>query len=286
MVETTQSLESVLSKALHTSNSTDCPPGLSAAMNWAVFPGGARVRPHLCLAVAAACKGSDKIAVVPAAALELVHCASLVHDDLPCFDNAGIRRGRQSVQAKFGERLAVLAGDALIVKCFEVLADGLPTDAPLVVRLCRTMVLRMGAPSGIAAGQAWECEEDVDVATYHRLKTGALFAAATEMGALAAAQNPDDWSALGLKLGEAFQVADDILDAAGDEEAMGKPVGQDQRLNRPNSVRQLGPAGAVERLRWLVEQAVESIPDCAGKVELSKRIKSETDRLLPSKLAA
>lgn len=282
----TQNVEILLTQALESASGAGCAPGLAAAMHWAVFPGGARIRPKLCIAVAAACGGSLDIATVPAAALELVHCASLVHDDLPCFDNAQLRRGRSSVQAEFGQRLAVLAGDALIVKSFEVLADGLPDNPKLALRLSKSIAQGVGTPTGIAAGQAWECEKEVDVSAYHRAKTGALFAAATAAGAIAAdAKNPEAWSVLGLKLGEAYQVADDILDAAGNEKELGKPVGQDNRLGRPNSVHTLGLSGAAQKLRTLVENAIDSIPECPGRAALCERIKNETDSLLPAHLA-
>ena len=102
-----------------------CPPRLADALRYAVFPGGARIRPRLCLAVAPACGDDDPAASdAAAAAIELLHCASLVHDDLPCFDDADLRRGRPSVHRAFGEPLAVLAGDALIVLAFETLARG------------------------------------------------------------------------------------------------------------------------------------------------------------------
>lgn len=283
---TADSVEILLKKSLELAEGDGCAPGLAAAMRWAVFPGGARIRPKLCLAVAVACQGSPKIASVPAAALELVHCASLVHDDLPCFDNAEIRRGRRSVQAEFGERLAVLAGDALIVKCFEVIADSLPDNPKLALQLTSAIAQGVGTPAGIASGQAWECEKEVDLAAYHRAKTGALFAAATKVGAIAAGENdPDSWALLGLKLGEAYQVADDILDAAGNEKDIGKPVRQDSRLDRPNSVQRLGLPGAAERLRDLVQNAINSVPECAGRNALCDRIKDETDNLLPAHLA-
>ena len=107
-------IEQALLAALASAEAPGCPPRLAAAMRHAVFPGGARIRPKLCLAVAMACGDAHpRLADAAAAAIELLHCASLVHDDLPCFDNAAMRRGIPSVQAQFGDRLAVLAGEAL-----------------------------------------------------------------------------------------------------------------------------------------------------------------------------
>src|SRR5271168_4620792 len=113
-------IERALNTAIERAEGPGAPPRLAAAMRHAVFPRGARIRPRLCLAVAAAC-GDDHPAVsdAAAAAIELLHCASLVHDDLPCFDDAATRRGRKTVHVAFGEELAVLAGDALIVAAFE-----------------------------------------------------------------------------------------------------------------------------------------------------------------------
>src|SRR3712207_4775184 len=118
-------IELALVEALTRAGSSPCPPLLAAAMHHAVFPGGARIRPRLCLSVAAAC-GDDDPAVSEAAAvaIELLHGASLVHDDLPCFDDAPIRRGRPSVHCAYGEPAAVLTGDALIVLAFQILASG------------------------------------------------------------------------------------------------------------------------------------------------------------------
>jgi geranylgeranyl diphosphate synthase type II len=121
-----------------------------------------------------------------AVAIELMHCASLVHDDLPCFDDAAMRRGRPSVHRAFDERIALLAGDALIVLAFQSLARaaiGSPSRLGKVITIVASAV---GAPGGIIAGQAWECEPQVPLSSYQRAKTGALFAAAAAAGASAA----------------------------------------------------------------------------------------------------
>jgi geranylgeranyl diphosphate synthase, type II len=229
------------------------PPRLAAAVRDAVIPGGARIRPQLCLAVAMACGDSDPLlADSAAAAIELLHCASLVHDDLPCFDDAPLRRGRPSVHAAHGECLAVLAGDALIVMAFETLALGAVHHPLRLPALLRTLAQRVGLPGGIVAGQAWECEDWVQLPDYHCAKTGSLFAAATEMGALAAGGDPAAWRAFGEGLGEAYQVADDIRDAAGDEQLLNKPAGRDRMLGRPSAVSELSLPGALARFEVLV----------------------------------
>jgi geranylgeranyl diphosphate synthase type II len=280
-------IEQSLSGALLHGESNGCPPRLAAALRYAVFPGGARIRPRLCLAVAAACGGYREPAVADAAAtaIELLHCASLVHDDLPCFDDAPIRRGKPSVHRAFGERLAVLGGDALIVLAFETLARGAATHPPRLVALIQIIGRAVGMPSGIVAGQAWECEPQVVLADYHRAKTGALFAAATVAGAAAAGVEAEVWRNLGERLGEAYQVADDIRDVAADAQELGKPIGRDVALGRPSAARELGLAGAIVRLDQLVASAIAAIPPCPGAAELKAHIVMEAEGLLPKELA-
>jgi geranylgeranyl diphosphate synthase type II len=219
--------------------------------------------------------------------VELLHCASLVHDDLPCFDDATQRRGKPSVHAKFGERIAVLTGDALIVAAFQTLAS----HAVQAVRIERmplvtAIVARgVGAPHGICAGQAWECEQRVDLSRYHRAKTGALFVAATCAGAAASGVDPGPWVNLGASIGEAYQVADDIKDAIEDPDVLGKPTGIDVKLDRPSAVRELGIDGAVARLKECLESGLDSTPSCAGKDMLQKLVRAQASRFVPKKLA-
>lgn len=219
-----------------------------------------------------------------AASIELLHCASLVHDDLPCFDDAKIRRGRPSVHRAFGERLAVLAGDALIVLAFDTLAQVSCATQRLSSTLL-TVTRAVGVPTGIVAGQAWECEAKADLATYHRQKTGSLFAAATEAGATAAGANPKPWRVVGEKIGEAYQVADDLRDAIADPEEIGKPIGRDVALGRPSATTAFGVEGSVRRLESLVAEAIAAIPECPRADDLQALIMLEAKRLMPKKLA-
>lgn len=279
-------IEQALRAAIEPGETEGCPPRLAAAVRYAVFPGGARIRPRLCLAVARACE-EDQSSVVDAAAaaIELLHCASLVHDDLPCFDDAATRRGKPSVHRAYGERLAVLGGDALIVLAFEALAFGCnaaPERLPVLLRIIGRSV---GTSGGIVAGQAWECEPRASLAQYQQAKTGALFAAATMAGAAAAGYaNPAAWSLLGERIGEAYQVADDILDAVGNAAEIGKPVGRDAELGRPSAVAQLGLVGAIRWVKQLVAGAIESIPDCPGAEALRLQMAVEAEGLLPLEL--
>jgi geranylgeranyl diphosphate synthase type II len=279
-------IERALLAALERGVGSGGPPKLAQAMHYAVFPRGARIRPRLCLAVARAC-GEDDPAITDAAAvsIELMHCASLVHDDLPCFDDAPIRRGKPSVHAGFGEQIAVLAGDSLIVLAFQTLAWGAARAPSRLVPLISTVGASIGMPRGIIAGQAWECEPEVDLAEYQREKTGALFAAATVAGAASTGAEAEPWRQLGERLGEAYQVADDIRDVACDAEDLGKPIGQDKALGRPSAVAQLGMRGALLRLKDLAAGAVASIPVCPGAADLRAHILTESQRLVPEKLS-
>lgn len=259
------------------------PARLSAALDYAVTPGGARIRPTILMSVALAC-GDDRPALTDAAAaaLELIHCASLVHDDLPCFDDADMRRGKPSLHRAFSEPLAVLAGDSLIVKAFEILARAAGHDPLRAVALIDVLATRTGMPFGICAGQGWESEHQIDLSAYHQAKTGALFVAATQMGAIAAGQDGADWQELGARIGEAFQVADDLRDALCDEVTLGKPAGQDDLHGRPNAVALLGARGAVARLDDILAGAIASIPKCRGEAALAQMVRAYVDRLVPA----
>ncbi|MFK7942789.1 MAG: polyprenyl synthetase family protein [Paracoccaceae bacterium] len=258
------------------------PPKLAAALHYSVLPGGARVRPLLCLSVAGAC-GDDapELSDAAAVALELIHCASLVHDDLPCFDDADLRRGKPSVHTAFGQPLAVLAGDTLIITAFEALALAANRHQGRGLSLVTSLGRATGSPFGICAGQAWEAEDKVNLAAYHRAKTGALFTAATAMGALAAGEDPDDWCDLGTQIGQAYQVADDLRDVLLDEAELGKPAGQDAVHDRPNAVDEYGVEGAARRLNNILAGAIASIPACPGEAALCALVRKQAERLTP-----
>jgi geranylgeranyl diphosphate synthase, type II len=282
MIQFEEHLESLMAST----EGVGCPPRLSQAMRHAVFPGGARLRPRLVLAVARACSATNAALVMGAAsAIELMHCASLVHDDLPCFDNADCRRGKPSVHKAFSEPLAVLAGDALIVLAFQALVRSSVGAANETIALTQIVGQVVGSQGGIIAGQAWESEPLIDIDQYHAAKTGALFAGATMAGAAAAGVAHAPWRKLGLELGSAFQVADDIRDVVMSESEMGKPAGQDATCARPNAVHQLGLTGAIQHLGRLIESAVADVPDCPGAPDLRSLIVTETRRFLPERLS-
>jgi len=279
-------IERALDAAVAHAEAPGAPPRLAEAIRYAVFPGGHRIRPRLCLSVARACGDDDPAASdAAAAAIELLHCASLVHDDLPCFDDAPLRRGQPSVHAAFGEPLAVLTGDALIVAAFETLARGAARSPGRLAALVGLVARAVGSPNGIVAGQAWESEPTVALTEYQQAKTGALFAAATVTGAAAAGAPALPWRLLGECLGEAYQVADDLRDVACRQEEVGKPVGRDATLGRPNAAALLGTGGALARLRRLTREAMEVIPACPGADALRAEIAAQTRLFLPAHLA-
>ncbi|WP_439122068.1 polyprenyl synthetase family protein [Marivita sp.] len=258
------------------------PAKLKDALHYACTPGGARIRPTILMSVAMACSDdSPKMADAAAAALELIHCASLVHDDLPCFDDADIRRGKPSVHRAYSEPLAVLTGDSLIILAFEVLAMAAEHSPDRAVRLIRTLTRQSGMPHGICAGQGWESEAKIDLSAYHKSKTGALFIAATQMGAIAAGQDEEPWFELGARIGEAFQVADDLRDALYDAETLGKPAGQDEVHGRPNAVLALGIDGATKRLKDILGGAIASIPSCPGEAKLAEMVRLQSEAIMP-----
>ncbi|WP_224826636.1 polyprenyl synthetase family protein [Cognatishimia sp. MH4019] len=277
-----QRIETAISQAIGQGQGGVAPPKLSKALNYAVTPGGARIRPTILMSVALAC-GDDRpeLSNAAAAALELIHCASLVHDDMPCFDDADIRRGKPTVHREWDEPIALLTGDSLIVLAFEVLAKAAGADPMRAVQLIQTLAHRTGMPNGICAGQGWESETEVDLRAYHRAKTGALFIAATQMGALAAGQEAEPWEELGARIGEAFQVADDLRDALYDSETLGKPAGQDDLHDRPNAVSEFGVQGAVRHLKDILGGAIASIPSCPGEAALAQMVRAQSERLTP-----
>lgn len=274
-------IDRAMTKAIRQGQAGPAPGRLAAALEYAVTPGGARIRPTILMSVAGACGDrSPDVTDAAAVALELIHCASLVHDDLPMFDDADTRRGKPSVHRGFSEPIALLTGDALIVMAFEVLARA-GGDPLRQLELIRILGRRTGMPFGICAGQGWESEAEIDLSAYHQAKTGALFIAATQMGAVAAGQEAEPWEELGARIGEAFQVADDLRDALCSEDQLGKPAGQDDLHGRPNAVAQLGVSGAVSRLDDILAGAIASIPACHGEAALAQMVRAYADRIVP-----
>jgi geranylgeranyl diphosphate synthase type II len=216
----------------------DCSTALAAAMRYAVFPSGKRLRPALVLLAAEACGGAIEPAMPAACAVELVHCYSLVHDDLPAMDDDDLRRGRPTCHVAFGEAVAILAGDALLTLAFDILARH-SANPQLAAESCRELALAAGA-AGMVGGQADDLEAErsgghasdplAKLQSIHARKTGAMMLASVRLGGIAARAGGDVMAALdcyGRRIGVAFQIADDLLDACGSEARAGKRTGKD-----------------------------------------------------------
>jgi geranylgeranyl diphosphate synthase type II len=220
------------------------PTRLHGAMLDAVFPGGRRARPLLCRLVADRYgAGDDEMVGRMSAAVELVHCASLVQDDLPCFDDAGTRRGLPACHVVYGEATAILVGDALLTLAFETLANAPQRLAPVAFRLIGLLTAATGSSHGVIGGQALELEAHaVDISHYHRHKTAALFRAAAAGGAICCGVESDvsRWARIGELIGCALQLRDDLEDVEATEEGIGKPPGRDAVLGRPNAALSAG----------------------------------------------
>jgi geranylgeranyl diphosphate synthase type II len=211
------------------------PSTLHRAMRYAVFAGGKRLRPILCLAAAEACGGKISNALPAACAVECVHTYSLIHDDLPCMDDDDLRRGRPTTHKVFGEAVAVLAGDALATIAFEILAKTKETPRH-AMREFFLELSRAAGSSFLVGGQVADMEAEKRQATpaellfIHRGKTAAMIATSLRLGAMSANATPAQVKALGVfgeNLGLAFQVIDDILDITQTSEQLGKSAGKD-----------------------------------------------------------
>jgi geranylgeranyl diphosphate synthase type II len=170
------------------------------------------------------------------------------------------------------------------VLAFQNVARAFANSPERLPNLVLALTRAVGAPGGIVAGQAWECEETAPLEEYRRQKTGALFIAATVGGALSAGADPAPWRVLGETLGEAYQIADDIRDALGTDDELGKPAGRDADLGRPTTLAEMGVQGAVKHFQCLIEQATASIPECPGAEFLRDLVDLEAQRLLPASL--
>lgn len=218
------------------------PPAVHAAVRWSLFAPAKRFRPLLVFAVGEAFGAASERLVRTACAFELIHTYSLIHDDLPAMDDDDLRRGRPTCHVKFGEAVAILAGDALQALAFQTIAEDETLDAALRVSLVALLARASGTPEGMVAGQAHdlsaEARTDVtceELELIHRRKTGALIAAAARAGALIAGANDSEAEALtrhALDLGLLFQITDDLLDVTASAADIGKTPGKDARSRK------------------------------------------------------
>ena len=260
-------------RRLRTLLAADRPGGIEAgrlgdAMRYAALGGGKRLRPFLVIESAALFGVSQSAALNAAAAVECVHCYSLVHDDLPAMDDDDVRRGRATVHRAFDEATAILAGDGLLTLAFEIL--GRPEthpDASVRLQLVGELA-RAAGWEGMAGGQQLDLEaantaqDTASIARIQALKTGALIGFAATAGAVLARAGAQERRALACyadRLGLAFQIADDILDAVGDPAIVGKATGKDAAAGKATFVSLLGLAAARERLKGLEAEAIAAL---------------------------
>jgi farnesyl diphosphate synthase len=254
---------------------------LYEAMRHAAVGGGKRLRPLLTIA------SSRLFAIDPARALrvgcaiEAIHVYSLIHDDLPCMDDADLRRGKATVHKAFGEAEAVLAGDSLHALAFDILADQATHDDPFVRNELVIELARAAGPGGMAGGQMMDLVaegEQLDLPAITRLqqlKTGALIEYAVEAGCIMArlpAEARTPYRGYARNIGLAFQIADDLIDHSGDEAAAGKPTGRDAHAGKATFVSLLGEERARQQAGVLVNQAIEHLAGHGGEADLLRAI--------------
>ena len=245
---------------------TEVPGRLHAAQRYSVLGPGKRIRPALVYATAETLGIPLDQVDAAACAVELIHCYSLVHDDLPAMDDDDLRRGRPTCHRQFDEATAILAGDSLQVLAFHLLAThpGLPADASVRVRIIDALAVASGT-AGMAGGQALDLAAEggtlslADLEQLHALKTGALIRASVLMAAHCRPElGEGPLAALGIfgdRVGLAFQVQDDILDIEGDVQVIGKPPGSDEARGMPTYPAITGLEGARARVRQLHDDA-------------------------------
>ncbi|MCJ8149710.1 polyprenyl synthetase family protein [Shinella sedimenti] len=263
-----EAVETVLATLL----SADVQPGeiarparLLAAMRHGVLNGGKRLRPFLVIEAAALFDGVEReTAVRVGAALECIHCYSLVHDDLPAMDDDDLRRGQPTVHIAFDEAAAILAGDSLLTLAFDIVASP-KTRLPDATKTALVLALsRAAGIGGMAGGQALDLDaekaapDEAGIVTLQAMKTGALLRFACEAGAIIAGASQADRETLrryGETVGLAFQIADDLLDLTADAATMGKATGKDPERGKATLVARRGQAWAEDRLQALVKEA-------------------------------
>ncbi len=242
---------------------------VAGAMRWGALDGGKRLRPFLAIAAADMFDVPRNRSVRVGCAVEMIHCYSLIHDDLPAMDDSDLRRGRPSVHKKYDDATAILAGDALLTQAFEILAAE-ETHPDGAVRCAIALELaRASGKAGMVGGQMIDIyaeQKDFDLAgvtELQRLKTGALIRFSAVAGGIVGEGSKDDIAALAAyseDLGLAFQIVDDILDATSDAEALGKPAGQDAEMDKATFIKLLGMDAAKSK-------AAELVTSCKAHLE-------------------
>ncbi|MCA9245514.1 MAG: polyprenyl synthetase family protein [Planctomycetales bacterium] len=245
---------------------SDCPARLAEAMRYGLLAPGKRLRPSLVILAAEAVGGAAQAALPAACAVEMIHAYSLIHDDLPAMDDDDLRRGRPTCHKAFDEATAILAGDGLLTLAFDVLAREVQ-PAAVAAQCCAELAAAAGA-CGMVGGQGDDLDCQFTAGTVetlehiHRRKTGAMIRVSVRLGALVAGATDQQMAALetyGASIGLAFQIIDDLLDEAGDEQAMGKRVGKDRGRGKLTFPSLLGAEESSRRATALVAAACDAI---------------------------
>ncbi len=256
------------------------PSTIHEAMRYAIFAGGKRLRPVLCLAAAEACGGKTADALAPACAVELMHTYSLVHDDLPAMDDDDLRRGRPTCHKVYGEGMAVLCGDALLTEAFLVLSQA-PVTQRYGTRHYITELAETGGSRKLIGGQVMDLEGEgkkltkKELIRIHESKTAALLTASLRLGAMTANATPAKLGALtsfGYNLGLAFQVIDDILDVTQSTEVLGKTAGKDQAVEKATYPAIIGLAASRKEAAKLTKAAMDSLKPFGKKAKRLEEI--------------
>lgn len=275
-------IEQVLANAMPTESET--PATLHQAMRYAVLGGGKRVRALLAYAAGEFCGASQENIDVSAAAVELIHAFSLVHDDMPCMDDDDLRRGKPSTHKQFGDATALLAGDALQSLAFELItSDRLTIPATQKVSILHCLAFATGS-RGMAGGQSIDLEStgtkltQAQLAQMHALKTGALMHAAAMMGAYSASgadtKKYEAVDTYAKAIGLAFQVVDDILDAEADTATLGKTAGKDAEQDKSTYVTLLGLDTAKSLAQSLHQQALAPLEAYSQEADMLRSLAS------------
>lgn len=251
-----------------------CPPRLGEAIRYSLLAPGKRLRPCLVLAAAEACGGGVQTALPAAVAVEMVHTYSLIHDDLPAMDDDALRRGRPTCHCQFDEATAILAGDALLARAFEVLATDLSTAqaaraVSILSRAAGATALVGGQADDLADHHLTEAEKTgagsasrvEHLESIHRRKTGALFTACLQLGGITAEAGPEQLAALecyAADFGLAFQIVDDLLDFLGSTDKLGKQTGKDIERGKLTFPGLLGVAASRRRASELTASACQA----------------------------
>ena len=255
---------------------TEEPAAIHRAMRYSIFAGGKRLRPTLILASGESLGGPRDTLLYLGACVEMIHTYSLIHDDLPALDNDDLRRGRPTCHKVFGDAMAVLAGDALLTRFFQLAVD-LP-HIPVTARMAiiGEIALAIGTVEGMIGGQVVDLESEgkpisPPVLEYiHRSKTGALLTACTRCGAIASECSPEQLrtlSSYGAKVGLAFQIVDDILDVTASSEKLGKTAGKDAKVKKATYPALYGIESSRAKARELVLSAIADVEDLGPAAE-------------------